>query len=170
MTSSVYLGLGSNMGDRMEALRNAVRYISRIRGTVVEAVSGVYETNPVGYTEQDKFLNAAVRIKTSLEPLCLLEELQKIEASLKRTRTIRWGPRTIDIDILLFGEQSIRLPELTVPHPRMLDRAFALVPLKDIMECGEINGKSIDLLIRRCADREGVKLYAASLEEGMRLL
>lgn len=159
MRYNAFLALGSNMGDRVENLLNAVRYISELENTEVSAVSNIYETEPVGYTDQNKFLNMAAGVRTDLGPLDLLKETQKIENLLKRTREIHWGPRTIDIDILLYGEMKIDLPDLTVPHPRMFERAFVLVPLKEIYPQRTIFGRNIGELIDDCEDRYGVRQY-----------
>ncbi|MCR4435018.1 MAG: 2-amino-4-hydroxy-6-hydroxymethyldihydropteridine diphosphokinase [Clostridiales bacterium] len=159
MAYKVFLSLGSNMGDREGYLRRAIEEISRLAGTETVKVSSIYETDPVGYTEQDRFLNIAAAVNTRLEPLDMLEKLQGIEASLNRVRNIRWGPRTIDIDILLFGGLKLDLPRLTVPHPRMFERAFVLVPLKEVYPGDTLHGMEISELIRQCQDREGVKLY-----------
>jgi 2-amino-4-hydroxy-6-hydroxymethyldihydropteridine diphosphokinase len=159
MSSNVFLALGSNLGDRESNLREAVKYISLIKSTEVLQISGVYETEPVGYTDQHNFLNMVIRIETALKPDELLNETQKTELGLKRTRGIRWGPRTIDIDILLYDNERIVLPELVIPHPRMFERAFVLVPLRDVYfdEC--IYGRSMDELINKCSDKDGIRYY-----------
>lgn len=159
MSCEVYLSLGSNMGDREMNLKSALDRISRITRTTLKRISCIYDTEPVGYTEQSRFLNTAAAIDTELEPLCLLKELQQIELDLKRVRDIRWGPRTIDIDMLLYGDRTIAEPQLAVPHPRMFERAFVLIPLKDIYKGNMIHGRDINDLISSCADRDGVKLY-----------
>jgi len=159
MWNSVYLALGSNINDREKNLKDAVNMILQMPATSLKTVSNIYETEPVGYVEQDDFLNAALLIETGLKPVQLLEELQAIEKNLKRTREIRWGPRTIDIDILLYGNLDISLPQLEIPHPRMFERAFVLVPLRDIMPDGKVRGMIIDELLEKCGDRDGVKLY-----------
>lgn len=135
--SNVYLGLGSNLGDRKKNLDLAVEKIGQLPDTIVIKHSKIYETDPVGYLEQDKFLNAVVKIQTTLAPVALLKRLQAIEYELKRTREIHWGPRTIDIDILLYDEISMDLPELKIPHPRMHEREFVMIPLRDVYD-GEL--------------------------------
>lgn len=147
------------MGDRKKNLTDALEGISQIDGTYLGNVSNIYETNPVGYVEQGKFLNMVVEIQTDLLPLNLLKELQNIETLLKRTREIHWGPRTIDIDILLFEDVEINHPALVIPHPRTHERAFVLVPLKDVYPYKELNGMDIDELIDKCNDKDGIKLY-----------
>ena len=128
------MSLGSNMGDREENLRTAVRML-KDSGRIFDLVaSSVYETEPVGYKEQDDFLNICIGFDTDLEPIELLDLSQKIEKDLKRVRLIKNGPRTIDLDILLYGDERIDLPRLKVPHERMFERAFVLVPLSEIKD------------------------------------
>jgi 2-amino-4-hydroxy-6-hydroxymethyldihydropteridine diphosphokinase len=121
------------MGDRLDFLRKALIRLEETDDVFVEAVSSVYETEPVGYRKQPDFLNLAVRIDTALSPEHLLSELQRIEKDLGRKRTRRFGPRTIDIDILLFENQERNDDRLSIPHPRMRQRAFVLIPLRDVM-------------------------------------
>jgi 2-amino-4-hydroxy-6-hydroxymethyldihydropteridine diphosphokinase len=127
----VYLGLGSNIGDREANLRAAIDLLPANRIEVLR-VSPVYETEPVDYTDQRWFLNLVVEASTTLLPLQLLGRTSRIERELGRVRTIAKGPRTIDIDILLYGRAVIRSPKLEVPHPRMGDRRFVLAPLADL--------------------------------------
>lgn len=129
-----YLSLGSNMGDRMDLLQKAVRLLHEHEAVGVEAVSSIYETDPVGLIDQPAFLNIVVEITTSLTPEGLLQICREIEESLDRVRVIRWGPRTIDLDILLYNHDNIETETLTVPHPRMQERAFVLVPLAEIAQ------------------------------------
>lgn len=126
------MALGGNIGDRMEMMRRAVTAISVLPNTKLVAVSGVYETPPWGYTDQAVFYNAAVLIDTSLSAHALLGACLGIEAGMGRVRTFKNGPRIMDIDLLLYEGARINTPELTVPHPRMEERAFVLVPLCDI--------------------------------------
>lgn len=129
---TAYIGLGSNLGDRNKNLDDAVRLLSGMPGIEAVQVSSYYETEPVGYEEQGLFLNAAARIETSLSAQELLYACQDIETRLGRVRTVRWGPRTIDLDILLFGSSIIDTPELEIPHPLMHERAFVLKPLCEL--------------------------------------
>lgn len=129
---TAYIGLGSNLGDRKKNLDDAVRLLSGMRGIEAVKVSSYYETEPVGYEEQGLFLNAAARLETTLTPRELLDVCQDIEIRLGRVRTVRWGPRTIDLDILLFGDATIDTPELEIPHPLMHERAFVLKPLCEL--------------------------------------
>ena len=127
------LGLGSNLGDRLANLREAVASISKLAGVIVVARSKVYETDPVGGPEQGAFLNAAVRVECTLAPIALLDALQAIEHDLGRVRTVRWGARTIDIDVLWIADgTTIADPRLEVPHPSLHERAFAVLPLLDV--------------------------------------
>lgn len=155
----VFLSLGSNLGDRENNLIEAVKAIYRISEINIKAVSNIYETDPVGYEDQGKFLNMAMAIETSLTPLMLLEELQKVEKLLKRTREIHWGPRTIDIDILIIDALEIKLPELIIPHPRMFERAFVLIPLLDLVCKADLPINNLSDYIDKCSDKSGVVLY-----------
>ncbi len=128
----VYLGLGSNVGDRLENMRSAVRMIDEHEACRVQKVSSLYETAPVGFIEQPDFLNAVIEVVTSLDPRKFLRLCSHIEKSLGRKRTIRWGPRVIDIDILIYDNTAITSEELIIPHPRIKSRAFVLVPLAEI--------------------------------------
>jgi len=159
MSCKVFLALGSNLGNKQENLKLAVEYISGITKTKLNKASEIYITNPVGYLDQENFLNMVVSIETDLEPIILLKELQGIENILKRSREIHWGPRTMDIDILLFGEEVINSDELTIPHPRMFERAFVLIPLKDVISEDEIQGRNIDELIDKCEDKNGIRYF-----------
>ncbi|MCD6539418.1 MAG: 2-amino-4-hydroxy-6-hydroxymethyldihydropteridine diphosphokinase [Candidatus Omnitrophica bacterium] len=127
-----YIGLGSNLGDRLVNINKAIEYLKENQDITVEKVSSIIETEPQGGPPQGKFLNAVVKIKTSLAPQDLLRFLQDIEAKLGRTRLIRNGPRTIDLDILLYDNKVIDEPNLEVPHPRMFERDFVLKPLLEI--------------------------------------
>jgi 2-amino-4-hydroxy-6-hydroxymethyldihydropteridine diphosphokinase len=126
-----YVALGSNLGDRMATLDAAVRALDADRLTHVMAVSLVYETVPVGGPPQGMYLNAVAVLETDRDPRDLLDLLQATEAGLGRERGERWGPRTLDLDLLLYDGPPIDSPELTVPHPRAKERAFVLVPLVD---------------------------------------
>ncbi|ELH4419171.1 2-amino-4-hydroxy-6-hydroxymethyldihydropteridine diphosphokinase [Staphylococcus pseudintermedius] len=128
----VYLGLGSNMGDREAQLKAAIDLLDAHDKINVVAISPIYETKPVGYTEQPDFLNLCLHIQTQLSAQDLLTVALETEAELHRVRKVRWGPRTMDIDILLYGDEIIEEDDLTVPHPRMTERAFVMVPLNDI--------------------------------------
>ena len=126
-TVKSFIGLGSNLGDRRETLTRAVRDIPD-----KHAVSGLYETAPIGGPSQGAFLNLVVEIQTSVSPYDLLTVCQQLETSAGRVRKERWGPRTLDVDVLLYGDLELNDPELTIPHPRMNERAFVLFPLADL--------------------------------------
>lgn len=134
--AEAYVALGSNIGDREKLLQSALDLIGGYPGIKLERVSAVYQTDPVGYTDQPPFLNMVAAVRTSLEPILLLRALLALEQQLGRTREIRFGPRTIDLDLLLYGQVSMDQEELTLPHPRMLERAFVLVPLHDVLSAG----------------------------------
>jgi 2-amino-4-hydroxy-6-hydroxymethyldihydropteridine diphosphokinase len=127
-----YLGLGSNLGARLAHLQRAVDLLAVMEGIEVIAVSRVYETAPVGGPEQDDYLNAVLAIETTLTPSALLTAAQAVEQAEERVRAVRWGPRTLDVDILLLDDWRVDLPDLTLPHPRMWERGFVLAPLRDV--------------------------------------
>jgi 2-amino-4-hydroxy-6-hydroxymethyldihydropteridine diphosphokinase len=130
MSVIAYLGLGSNLGDKESNCRKAIALLAK-NGRVVR-LSSLYCTEPMGYREQDDFINAVVELETGLSPDALLQQCRSIEEELGRVRTVRWGPRTIDVDILLYGTEMIETPELTIPHPLLHIRRFVLVPLCEI--------------------------------------
>ena len=154
----VFLSLGSNLGDRENNLMEAIKKIKDMDEIKLTKVSNIYETEPVGYLEQGRFLNMVIKLLTKLAPLELLNKLQAVENLLMRTREIHWGPRTIDIDILMIDNLKMDTKELTVPHPRMLERAFVLVPLMELTEEGDFEG-DISEYIDNCKDKNGVVLY-----------
>lgn len=127
-----FIGLGSNVGDRLQFLRRAVECLDETVEVQVTKVSSVYETEPIGPTDQPWFLNAVVEIDTSLNPSALLTHLQGIERALDRVTTYRWGPRTIDLDILLFGRVQVKTATLQIPHPELCNRAFVMIPLLEL--------------------------------------
>lgn len=129
-----YLGIGSNLGDRRGNIRKSVKKINSLKGTKIIKLSRMIETNPVGGPKkQRKFLNAALKIETSLTPFNLLKNLKKIERELGRTKTVRWGPRTIDLDILFYSGSSVNTKSLLIPHPRVFQRDFVIRPLLEIL-------------------------------------
>ncbi|MDB6217351.1 2-amino-4-hydroxy-6-hydroxymethyldihydropteridine diphosphokinase [Streptococcus vestibularis] len=132
--TKVYLSLGSNMGNRQDYLQRAVEAIKKLTDTEVEAVSSYYETAAWGLTDQADFLNLAIALETQLSVESLLSACQAIEKDLDRVRHEHWGPRTVDIDILLYGQETWGTEHLKVPHPFMTQRAFVLVPLLEIAE------------------------------------
>lgn len=143
MSKRAYLGIGGNIGDRAANIEFAVDMLKKSEFIEVKKTSSLYETEPVGYVDQDWFMNVVVEIETTMSPYELLEYCQSIESELKRIRLIRWGPRTIDVDILLYEGYESSDETLTVPHPRMTERAFVMVPLYEINSDIEIAGKNI---------------------------
>ena len=128
-----WIGIGSNVGDRVQFARRAVEELRSTEGVEVTGVSSLYETSPIGGPPQRSYVNLAVRIETDLEARPLLELLQSIEQRLGRDESaIRWGPRVIDLDLLLLGDEKVSEPDLEVPHPRLSQRNFVLVPLLEI--------------------------------------
>jgi 2-amino-4-hydroxy-6-hydroxymethyldihydropteridine diphosphokinase len=126
------VAFGGNLGAVEANLRQALEAVGRLPKTRIRRVSSLYRTAPVGVVDQPEFVNGALEVETELEPQAFLSGLAEIEATLGRTREVRWGPRTVDLDVLLWEERVIRTPELEVPHPRMHERAFVLVPLAEI--------------------------------------
>ena len=142
MRATAYIGLGSNLGDRERYLRRALAALAREPQIEVEAVSEVRETDPVGLVDQPRFLNAVARLATTLPPRALLERLLAVERTLGRRRTgPRFGPRTIDLDLLLYGHESLAEPGLEIPHPRMHERRFVLEPLFELDPSLRIPGR-----------------------------
>jgi 2-amino-4-hydroxy-6-hydroxymethyldihydropteridine diphosphokinase len=127
-----YFGIGSNLGERLAYLQLAVDQLAGAEGVTVVGLSPVYETAPVGGPDQPDYLNAVVAVDTTLTAHELLGVAQAVETEAERVRTVRWGPRTLDVDVLLVGDERIDTPDLVVPHPRMAERAFVVVPLADL--------------------------------------
>jgi 2-amino-4-hydroxy-6-hydroxymethyldihydropteridine diphosphokinase len=158
--NNAYLSLGSNEEDRKQWLERALTILAERCGTI-EQQSPIYETAAWGITDQAPFLNMAVHLQTSLEPHELLQQILTIEIELGRQREVKWGPRTLDIDILLFNDDVIDTPELKVPHPFLQERRFTLVPLAaiaaDIMH--PVYHKTTRQLLDECADPLEVTVY-----------
>jgi len=127
-----FIGLGANLGDREASIRAALEAIAAMPDTDLVRVSSLYDTEPVGEVDQPNFLNAVALVDTELDPRQLLWNLMLVEKKLGRVRTQRWGPRTIDLDLLLFGDEIIEDPDLRVPHPEIIRRSFVLVPLVEL--------------------------------------
>ncbi|ESZ23901.1 MULTISPECIES: 2-amino-4-hydroxy-6-hydroxymethyldihydropteridine diphosphokinase [unclassified Mesorhizobium] len=154
--STVYLSLGGNLGDPAKSMGAALRMLDADADTRVTGVSSLYRTPPWGKLDQPDFLNAAAEISTVLAPRALLDLCLDAERKLKRVREERWGPRLIDIDILVFGDRVIHETGLEVPHPRMLERAFVLAPLAEIAPSLVVSGRSItDRLV--AVDTSGIE-------------
>ena len=161
----VFLGLGSNKGDRLNFLRRAVEELSAVNGLNLRRVSGVYETEPFGVKEQDDFLNAAVELETTLAPEQCGEILRKIERSVGQKAVARWGPREIDIDVLFFGDTKLKSASLTLPHPGVPNRRFVLVPLAEIAPefRDPESGFTVSELLARCTDAGLVKTTSMTI-------
>jgi 2-amino-4-hydroxy-6-hydroxymethyldihydropteridine diphosphokinase len=159
-----FLGLGSNIEDRLDYLQAAVDALGEHPKIRVDAVSSVYETDPVGGPEQGAYLNLVVRAATLLSPRRLLAAANDIERKLGRERVQRWGPRTIDIDILLYGERIIERRTLQVPHPRLVERPFALVPLLEVAPGKHLpDGRSVASILGGLAPIEGVTMVGSQV-------
>lgn len=159
MDHTVYLSLGSNLGDRAANLKQAIASLPP--QMTVKAKSDVYETPPWSYTEQQAFLNQAVMATTYLDPEPLLKHLKRLETALGRQATFRYGPRLIDIDILFYDDLVLETPLLTVPHPHLHERGFVLIPMMDIAPAllHPVSGRSVRELTALC-DTEGIVPYA----------
>ena len=156
-----YLMLGGNVGDRMDYLRRSVELLRRDAGRVI-AASSVYESEPWGFVDSRWFLNQAVVMETHLAPLCLLKCIQQIEQMLGRQRTCEgYHARTVDIDILLYGNRAINIPELVIPHPRMTERMFVLQPLAELAPDMKhpLLRHTMAYLKEQCADRNQVNVF-----------
>jgi 2-amino-4-hydroxy-6-hydroxymethyldihydropteridine diphosphokinase len=156
-----YIALGTNIGDREQNLKEAIQFLNDDSKISTLAVSSIYETKPIGFTEQEDFLNMVIKINTQYNPRGLIERTMKIEERLGRVRDVHWGPRIIDLDILLFNQDNIESEQLIVPHPRMTERAFVMIPLIEI--AGDINipnvTSSVQQLVDLLNDKEGVRLW-----------
>lgn len=129
---SVYIGFGSNIGDRLAHIQNAIHALSKTEGITLQKISSIYKTDPIGYEAQAEFLNGVAAIQTSLAPLSLLHTLKNIETAIGRKHRIRWGPREIDLDILIYGDLCLQTEKLVIPHPEMHLRRFVLAPLAEV--------------------------------------
>lgn len=159
-----YVGLGANLGDRAGNIGAALRAMAP-RGLRVTAVSPLYETEPWGVLDQPRFLNAACAIETDLDPLALLDALKAIEQELGRETTVRYGPRPIDLDILLYDDLRLDTPRLTIPHAGLIERATALVPVADIAPAlrHPATGRTIAEHVADLGEIEGLALYPPGL-------
>ncbi|KOO42320.1 2-amino-4-hydroxy-6-hydroxymethyldihydropteridine diphosphokinase [Priestia koreensis] len=161
MENEAFIALGSNIGDRASFLSEAIQGLRENPHITVEQVSSIYETAPVGYTEQASFLNMVARIKTGLNAHDLLDILQDLEQKGGRTREIHWGPRTLDLDILLYNQENIVSERLILPHPRMWERGFVMIPLAEIDSSLRvpITNEPISAYIDKLEGREGVRVW-----------
>jgi 2-amino-4-hydroxy-6-hydroxymethyldihydropteridine diphosphokinase len=159
--TAAHIALGSNLGNRAANLRTALEMLAQTAGISITAVSAIYETAPVGGPEQDPYLNACAALVTKLTPTRLLLMMLDIEKKMGRVRKVRWGPRIIDLDLLLYGEIMMNTPLLELPHPRMSERDFVLIPLADIAPNQVIPGlnQTVALILAGRPMNEEVKLY-----------
>ncbi len=159
--STAFIALGSNLGDRTKNLRTALAVLTQTGDLMLEAVSAVFETAPVGGPEQGPYLNACAAIVTELSPTLLLLEMLDIEKKMGRVRAGRWGPRTIDLDLLLYGRIMMNTPLLELPHPRMRERDFVLTPLADIAPGQIVPGlnQPVSSILAKRPENKEVKLY-----------
>jgi 2-amino-4-hydroxy-6-hydroxymethyldihydropteridine diphosphokinase len=163
--AKAYLSLGSNLGDRLSNLKIAVLKMEESDSITLLESSPVYETEPVGKEDQPWFLNSVALVETSIEPLSLLDDLLGIEKAMGRQREVKWGPRNVDLDILLYDDLIIDSDRLTLPHPQIHKRRFILLPLvrmnPDLMH--PLLKKTVKELLRECPDSSRVKLFAKKI-------
>ncbi|MGL5348406.1 MAG: 2-amino-4-hydroxy-6-hydroxymethyldihydropteridine diphosphokinase [Peptostreptococcaceae bacterium] len=159
--NKAYLGLGTNMGDRFEYLSTACQLIDENENIRITKKSKLYETKAWGYTDQADFLNMCIEIETSLDEYRLLDVCEQVEQMLNRERIIRWGPRTIDVDILFYNDIILDDEKLSIPHPRISERAFVLIPLMDLNTKLVIKNETIDVYLNSLSrdERGQVKEY-----------
>ncbi|WP_379136983.1 2-amino-4-hydroxy-6-hydroxymethyldihydropteridine diphosphokinase [Paenibacillus sp. sgz500958] len=167
--SEAYIALGANLGDRQGTLAEALKRLDSHEDISIIRTSGVYETDPVGYLDQPQFLNMAAALRTTLSPEKLLTVMLEIEAGLGRTRDILNGPRTVDLDLLWVEGKSMDTSHLTLPHPRMLERAFVLFPLSDIVPQDEESGlrSLVTSALQDMDGKDGIRIWTTSVwDEG----
>lgn len=168
---TVYIGFGANMGDREETIIRALLLLANSEHIHLSTVSSLYETEPVGYMDQADFLNGVAEISTESSPLALLHFLLDVETGLGRTRQRRWGPRVVDLDILLYDDVVMASKELTLPHPELANRRFVLQPLAEIAAQVKVPaiGKKVLELLRETSDTSNIRLYKSSADVKQRL-
>lgn len=165
---SCYLGLGANLGNRVKVLDEAIERLAAADGIEIIAVSSYYETAPWGWTEQPPFVNAALKIRTTLEPLDLLTVCQAIETQLGRKREKKWGPRTLDIDLLYALGKFYEMERLRLPHPYLKERAFVLVPLAEIADDVLFEGKTFAYWQTVCPDHSSVQKISSKCRNSLK--
>lgn len=156
-TTSAWIGLGSNLDDPRHQLDRALQALAREPDITLQQVSSYYRTAPWGVTDQPHFVNAVARLDTTLSPLALLDVLRRLEHQAGRERLERWGPRVLDLDLLLYGDARIERPGLRVPHPHLHERAFALVPLAEVAPEALVPGYGTVAALLRTLDTSGVE-------------
>ena len=168
MAATVYIGLGSNIENRFDYLKKGLQAMNADERIRVVDVSSIYETDPVGYVHQDAFLNMVAEIQTGYSPFDLLDFLLDVEQRHGRTRNLKWGPRTLDLDILLYDQENIKSKRLEVPHPRMKDRGFVLIPLYELNPYLFISplNQSLEDMVAQLADKQGVRLWKKRSGQG----
>jgi 2-amino-4-hydroxy-6-hydroxymethyldihydropteridine diphosphokinase len=160
-----FLGLGSNVGDRLAYLQQGVDRLEEERRIRVDAVSSIYETAPVGGPPQDPYLNMALRVATTASPHGLLRACQRAERAAGRVHTVRWGPRTLDVDVLLYADRRIATRRLVVPHPRLVERPFALIPLIEVAPGAALpDGRSLVTVLTKLAPIEDVVMIGRQVQ------
>lgn len=169
MEAVAYISLGSNIGNSFLHLKEAVQLIHEIEKTSIMQVSSVYETDPVGMEDQEAFLNMVVEVKSDLNPQQLLAKCLEVENHLGRKRVIRWGPRTIDLDILLYNADHIKTESLIIPHPRMHERSFVLIPLLEINPSitHPIFSTPFSTIQQSLGDHEGVRIWKKNVHNSL---
>lgn len=153
MENTAFISLGSNIGNRYDNITSAIKRLISYPDINLVNYSSIYETDPVGYEDQDLFLNMVIEVQTALSAMELLNICLKTELELGRKREIKWGPRTIDLDILTFNQENIETEKLIVPHPRMFERAFVMIPLL------EIGNKLLEASLEELPNKEGVRIW-----------
>jgi 2-amino-4-hydroxy-6-hydroxymethyldihydropteridine diphosphokinase len=168
--NTAYIALGANLGDRTTTIESALRALGDI-GRVTK-VSSLYETDPVGFEDQPRYLNAVAELKSSLPPIALLDELLRVEADFGRVRTFANAPRTLDLDLLLYDREQLLTERLRLPHPRMHERAFVLVPLAEIAPDAFIPGWEVSAaqLLARLGTISGIEWYQSPPSAGGELI
>ena len=165
----IVIALGSNLADREQNIRVAIGLLAEHLQIIVDKVSSIYETEPVGFKEQPAFLNAVISITTDLQPLELMEICLSVEQVMGRKRELRWGPRNIDIDILLYNDCVFNTEKLQLPHPRMYERRFVLEPLREInsavLPCGKTSTELLNKLVDNCEVRLFKKINWNGVEQ-----
>jgi 2-amino-4-hydroxy-6-hydroxymethyldihydropteridine diphosphokinase len=159
--NTAFIALVSNIGNRYDNITCAIKRLTSYAEIHLVNYSSIYETDPVGYEEQDLFLNMVIEIQTALSAMELLDLCLKTELELGRKREIKWGPRTIDLDILTYNQENIETEKLIVPHPRMLERAFVIIPLIEINQDNKLSeiDKLLEASLEELPNKEGVRIW-----------